>query len=411
MKRMKYLLAICFFLSFAFCKEVERNPQVNEPENNIDEDSLVAEITLPYYYNKVSRSLWVSPTGDDNGAGTKGAPFKSIQAAVNQATPGTAILVKEGVYEGSVVLDGKHGTHGAPILLISVDGIGKARINGTKHKAAISGWKCSYVGVYGFHVHSQCPQPANDEGGFKLGGDYAVENNLIRNLVIAGNYITGEGRDGFKLFGGARNNLIIGNTIEGTWEQEALDNVGIENVIYAYNTILGKANYTGITMKHGSRNVEVFRNDFALNTGWCIVIGGQGTSPCHADWGEYWNGFEAKNINVHHNITRLSGGTSVVFEGANNCVAANNYLATIVNSIKSFKNEGTCDSVTYNSFDNKILNNIVTREDFFRPSDPTQTEGYVIEGNTIGTIDDGPAAGADQPEAQNFLEILYQVAK
>src|SRR3712207_8962590 len=54
------------------------------------------------------------PIWNDGNGGSEGTPLKTIQAAVDQATPGTAIMVKAGTYAENVSLNGLHGTADAP---------------------------------------------------------------------------------------------------------------------------------------------------------------------------------------------------------------------------------------------------------------------------------------------------------
>src|SRR5688500_20218717 len=45
--------------------------------------------------------LWVSPNGQNGNHGGRTAPVKSIQLALDRATPGTAILLEPGTYIGN----------------------------------------------------------------------------------------------------------------------------------------------------------------------------------------------------------------------------------------------------------------------------------------------------------------------
>src|SRR3954454_10571079 len=61
-------------------------------------------------------TLWVNPAGTDTNAGTQAAPLKTIQAALNKATPGTTISLAAGAYHEqphTVV----NGTAAAPITI------------------------------------------------------------------------------------------------------------------------------------------------------------------------------------------------------------------------------------------------------------------------------------------------------
>jgi len=76
--------------------------------------STLAAAVVPYENAKPSVIKWVSPTGSNAGTGSSSSPYKTIQAAVNAASPGTAIMVKAGTYTENVKI-GKSGTVDKPM--------------------------------------------------------------------------------------------------------------------------------------------------------------------------------------------------------------------------------------------------------------------------------------------------------
>jgi Right handed beta helix region len=310
------------------------------------------------------------------------SPGDSLQEAVRDAAPGTVILVRGGTYEGGLDLSGVRGTPGRPILLVSADGPGAARIVGTAKRAAIGAWGVANVGVYGFEIVSD--NRGGDIGGIKIAGPW---RDPARDIVFAGNIVTGEGMDGAKFFNGAKDVVFAGNVIEGRWRQEAIDLVSVEDSIFAYNTVKGYAKYTGITVKAGSRNIVVMGNEFGSLSSAGIFIGGYGTSRFHRSFPDYWKGFEARNVYVHHNVV-ANAPRSVVFIGANGSLLENNHLSAGIHS-RSVTQSG---HFTYRSFDNRILNNTVPDESFFRPEDKEHEASHILLGNM--TKGPRPAAGA-----------------
>ncbi|WP_207482724.1 right-handed parallel beta-helix repeat-containing protein [Arenibaculum pallidiluteum] len=347
-------------------------------------------LSLPFSNAAPTRTIWVSPDGNNGNSGAEGSPLRTIQEAVNQAKghPGTAIMVKAGTYHENLKLNGLHGTKEAPIELISADGPQAAKIVGGPDAATITGYGISHVGIYDFHVVSNTS--SGDIGGFKLWGPWSAP---ATGLAIAGNLITGKGQDGFKLFNGAKDCLIVGNTINGTWRQEAIDNVSIEDVTYAFNTIRGSFGYTGLTVKTGSRDVQIVGNDIDGKGGTGLFIGGFGNS--HATGvrsfdAKEWGGYDAARVHAHGNVIGDGHSTSVSFIGARDSVLASNQLAGAVRSV-NHREEGR-GLFDYGSHDNQILNNSVEKEGFFKPK-AGQDKGYVVSGNTVGG--GAPDAGTD----------------
>ena len=74
-----------------------------------------------------TRYLWVSVDGSDSNTGSKDAPMASIQAAVDAARPGTAVLVEAGAYHENVKVR-SNGTEDAPIWIVSADGYKAAEL-------------------------------------------------------------------------------------------------------------------------------------------------------------------------------------------------------------------------------------------------------------------------------------------
>ncbi|HSK40665.1 MAG TPA: right-handed parallel beta-helix repeat-containing protein [Arenibaculum sp.] len=339
-----------------------------------------------------TKTIWVSPQGNNANKGDAGSPLKTIQAAVDKAAPGTAIMVKAGTYKGSVDLGGLHGTPDKPIKLISADGQGAAKIVGSTGKAAIQAYKISNVGIHDFEVVSNTT--SGDIGGMKIWGPW---DSPARNIVISGNIVTGKGTDGIKLFNGAKDVLVIGNTIKGNWRQEAIDNVSVEDTVFAYNTIKGTAKNSGITMTAGSRNIELFGNDIDLTAAVGIYVGGHGNSRLNRSFPDYWEGFEAKNIHVHDNVIGKNiTGRSLAFVGANNSTVEKNSFADNVGSVA----HKVSSHFTYHSFNNKLIDNSVANGGFFKPNSG-ESKGYVVSGNAVGGSK--PSAGVDSPKLAGYL--------
>src|ERR1044072_903332 len=128
--------------------------------------------------------IWVSPTGSNSATGSKTSPLKTIQAAVNKATAGTAIMVKAGVYNENVKLPNDAlGTSEKPIWLMSADGPQAAKVVAVDQTVST---------IYGYGTDNYVVSGFEIEGGLR-GIQFSQSGtgftNLVRNVVVTGNVI------------------------------------------------------------------------------------------------------------------------------------------------------------------------------------------------------------------------------
>jgi len=88
-------------------------------------------------------TYYVAPLGDDTWAGTEAAPWRTIQHALDEATAGDTIFVREGTYVEHIE-SVRAGTREAPIVVSSAPGE-TARIDGTA-----SAWNAGVVIIHDY---------------------------------------------------------------------------------------------------------------------------------------------------------------------------------------------------------------------------------------------------------------------
>ena len=71
------------------------------------------EVSIP----AAATEIYVAPGGSDSGAGTVGDPFATLAHALTAATPGTAIILRDGTYYDTEAVPAVSGTSGAPIVI------------------------------------------------------------------------------------------------------------------------------------------------------------------------------------------------------------------------------------------------------------------------------------------------------
>ena len=265
------------------------------------------------------RYIWVSPTGSDLGTGAAGSPLKTIQAAVEIATAGTAIMVTAGEYRENVKLPtNAAGTPDNPIWLISADGPQAAKVVATDQSVStILGLGTDNYVVSGFEI----------QGGFRgiqfsqSGRDFT---NLVANIVVTGNLIHDAKEDGIKI-GQADNAYVIGNTILNVAE-EGVDFLAVNNSVIAYNEVSNaKSTAAAIFAKGGSTGVAIHHNyvhDIPLGDG--ISIGGQTEAKFFRPG---YTKYEAKNVIVTDNYIEDVARRPVNVKGAIDSKILDNYLA------------------------------------------------------------------------------------
>ena len=167
----------------------------------------------PFSNIAAKRVIWVSNSGSNGNSGSENSPMKSIQAALDKAKPGTAVMVKAGTYVENVAFK-YSGNWDAPIQLISADGTGAAKIKPAKAgTATISGFGEENIVVRGFDVTAQ-----SKNNGIQFGMSGTNFKDLTKNIVIENNIIRNAGKDAIKVSQGD-NIHVLGNKIIGAADQ------------------------------------------------------------------------------------------------------------------------------------------------------------------------------------------------
>jgi serralysin len=340
-----------------------------------------------------TRYIWVSPTGSNANSGSKGSPLKTIQAAVDKATPGTAIMVKAGTYKESVKL--KHsGEPDAPIWLQSADGKGAAKIVATSSNA-IYGYGEENIVIRGFDIKGgQSTNPSSGNGiqfGMaidsrwqKLGSSHPdYLKDVPRNIVIEDNIIHDSKVDNIKISQGF-NIVVRNNEIRGGAEQEAVDFVTVRNALVSNNTITNVKGNSAITVKGGSRDIDI-ANNLIKNVGLVgIKIGGNTTDNMIPQGVRY----EASDIRVFGNDISGVGKASIAFLGGRNSHAYGNKLTSILVEDVTSKWQTSNNQISGNVFGSSNWLKVVGGAD----------RGLSLSGNKVGGSWSGKAGvGTSQP--------------
>jgi parallel beta-helix repeat protein len=279
-------------------------------------------------------TFYVSPTGVDKNPGTAGAPWATLQHAVDTITPGDIILVESGTYVGCRISNS--GTEQAPKTLKAAPGA-KVLINApgpqNKHnsvveiennnKLKITDWVVGGVEItnsprYGIHlrVSNRITIDGNHVHDSRVTGIFTsfsdhvlIENNesdhngehgiyhsnssvygVIRanrshHNASAGIHLNGDlsqGPPGLIQFTTVESNLIWENGLKGA---SGINCDGVDNSTFRYN-VLTNNHANGISLYavdavHSSSHNKVYNNTIIMapNSRWAINIPDDGAAP------------------------------------------------------------------------------------------------------------------------------------
>lgn len=340
--------------------------------------STAAASVVPYEAARPTALLWISPAGSDAGTGTASSPLRTIQAAVSKAKPGTAVMVKEGVYVENVKI-GVSGTADKPIWIVSADGQGKADIKAANAGLpAIYGYGPDNIVIKGFELIGGTEGVKITQGGNTL-------TNFANNIVIEQNIVHGQTTDGIKT-AQTVNSAVTGNTVYGVRGEEGIDDVYMRNGIIAHNKVYDIVGLSGIVAKAGSENVKILNNHlYQVPDG--ILVGGFAGNQ-----GSTWPAtlrYQAKGFTVSGNKVDAASKHAVNAYGAIDSVIKGNYLAST--GPGSVVNVGT-DNLGYASSNVQLIDNIVSKSSWLSAKAGAVS---VNTGNKVGGTFDGSKVGPD----------------
>jgi hypothetical protein len=266
-----------------------------------------------------TREIFVDADASGPGDGSEAEPFPTLDAALGEATPGTAIRIRPGSYAGGAFASGIAGTADAPIWIGGMPGATRPVITGGSNAVQLSA--VSYLVLHDLEITGQDSNGINVDDGEVASGD--THHVVFRNLFIH-DIGSGGNQDCLKL-SGVDDFFVLGSEFVGCSAGSAVDHVGCHRGLVAGNTFSDLGG-NGVQSKGGSEDIEIRQNLFfnagerAVNmggsTGFEFFRGALSTSGVN---------FEARDIRVIANVFR--GGISpVAFVGCVGCLAANNTL-------------------------------------------------------------------------------------
>ena len=235
--------------------DVDTITDVNDPTTTITMNgnkSIAANFTSggPQVY-------FVSPDGDNANNGSESTPWRDIQYAVNNASPGDTIIVRDGTYIENIDVNTDNLTiqseNGAEATIVQA-------ANSYDHVLKVT---ADYVEISGFTVTGATAEdPYYAAGIYLSGANYCnISNNNASNNM----------RDGITLYNSSNHNVIMGNNASFNSDDGiVLDEGSSDNIIENNSTESNGG--TGIVIEDSSNSNNIKSNNVSNNT-YSIYIG------------------------------------------------------------------------------------------------------------------------------------------
>lgn len=380
---------------------------------------------------ETAKALYVSPTGSDSNEGSEAAPFKTINAALDNATAGTTVYVREGTYTENVYFP-ENGSENAYITLTNypsenpiIKGTGK------NDKAIIELDGHDYIRIEGLEL---CDYSARWCYGIIFAGGenhIIIRNNKIHNIECSKpNDPDNSGANAILLFGETRepisNVYIADNEIYDlvTGWCEALSVTANCEYINVINNTIDSSTNIGIDF-YGNNSDGYCPVEELNQPRYCIAAGNQVSNcvcPYATCYGLYVDG--ARDIVLENNISHNNqGGIEIGSEERNenypvkNIIVRNNliYDNTENGITVGGWNDGssTGDPLSGVVYDTKVYNNTVVNNADTGAGQLhiAMVNGLDVRNNIFFTNADSPLVASDVAKEQinnlTFKNNLY----
>jgi hypothetical protein len=242
-----------------------------------------------------------------------------IVNAVEQAKPGTTILIAPGTYQGGLHFDGLQGQEGKPIILAAADKTKQPIFQGNNSCFHLT--DPAFVELHNLVLTDASGNGINIDDGasYETPAHHVVLRGLtIRDVGPEGN------RDGIKLSG--LDNFRVEDCTMERWGDSgsAIDMVGCHDgaVIGCTFRYRGEVEANGVQAKGGSRDIIIQRCRFENAGSRSVNIGGSTGL-------EYFrpkvDGYEAKDITVE-DCTFIGSSAPICFVGVDGAIVRYNTI-------------------------------------------------------------------------------------
>lgn len=156
---------------------------------------------------------YVDPNGNDESAGTRDAPWRTLTKAGEEARPGDTVFLRGGEYRQGL-RPARSGREGAPIVFRAVDGETPLIVD-SDGPIAIDLNERSYIELRGVHVDGQ--------GSFRESNfeSWLTLDDAHHNVIAECNFRRAQGWAGVAIDGNSSFNVFVDNRMDenGTWSR------------------------------------------------------------------------------------------------------------------------------------------------------------------------------------------------
>jgi hypothetical protein len=303
--------------------------------------------------------IHVATGGDDaSGDGSPGAPYRTIDRAVEEAAPGAAVRIHAGIYAEVVYVDGLAGTAEAPIWIGGAPGEARPIIEGGGEGLHLS--RVRYLIVHDLEVRQTEHNGINCDDGGEYADPEATRHVIFRDLYI--HDVGGTGNQDCLKLSGVDDYYVLesefarcGGGISGS----GVDHVGCHGGLLVGNTFREMSG-NAVQCKGGSEEIEIRANWIDGGGQRAVNMGGStGFTYFRPPLSTTEPNAEARDIRVVANVIRGSVAP-LAFVGCVDCLAAHNTIVDPENWLLRILQETTStgEYTFLECQNNAVINNL-----------------------------------------------------
>ncbi|MGB5550295.1 MAG: hypothetical protein WBO74_07350 [Thermoanaerobaculia bacterium] len=287
-----------------------------------------------------TEEIHVATWGDDSiGDGSQGSPFATIERAVQDAIPGSAVRVHAGTYGGGVYLSDVAGTAESPIWIGGAPGEARPKLVGGTEGMHLT--HAEFVVIHDLEVEGASANGINCDDGGDYDDPLATHHVTFRGLSIRD--IGGGGNQDCLKLSGLDDYWVLFSEFAncgGGFSGSGIDHVGCHHGLIARNRFHDLSG-NAVQSKGGSQDIEIRWNRFYESGARSLNLGGStGFDYFRPPLSTTSPNAEARNIRLVSNVIEGSDAAAA-YVGCVGCVVVNNTIVDPHNWILRILQETT----------------------------------------------------------------------